>query len=116
MAFSGSCHCGKISFDAMDDPQDALSCNCSICRRKGSLLHFLSPERVQIHASAGDTLVYTFNSHVIRHHFCKTCGCAPYAEGLTPAGTPIIAINLRCADGIDLAQLKIKEFDGATLR
>ena len=41
MAFQGSCHCGAVKFSADADlPTQAMSCNCSICRRKGVLMAF----------------------------------------------------------------------------
>src|SRR3546814_15166254 len=54
-----------------------------------------------------DITVYTFNKHNIRHQFCKTCGCAPFAEGNGPDGTPMVEINLGCAEGIDPNALEI---------
>ena len=59
--------------------------------------------------------VYTFGKHVIRHQFCKTCGCAPFAEGTGPDGNAMVVINLRCAENIDLATIRITQFDGASL-
>jgi hypothetical protein len=53
--------------------------------------------------------------HIIRHHFCPTCGCATHNEGVTPDGRSIIAINSRCIRDIDPAQLTIKPFDGRSL-
>ena len=29
---------------------------------------------------------YTFNKHVIKHRFCKTCGVLPFGEGIDPQG------------------------------
>jgi hypothetical protein len=58
---------------------------------------------------------YTFGRHVIRHQFCKTCGCAPFSEGTGPDGEAMVAINLRCAENLDLSTLKIAQFDGASL-
>jgi hypothetical protein len=57
--------------------------------------------------------VYTFNKHVIRHQYCKTCGCAPFNQGEGPKG-PMVSVNLRCVEGIDLGKLTIKPFDGAS--
>ena len=37
----GSCHCGKVAFEVEGDIDSAMSCNCSICQRKGSLLWFV---------------------------------------------------------------------------
>lgn len=55
---------------------------------------------------------YTFNKHVIRHRFCPTCGMHPYGEGTDPKGNAMAAINLRCVDGIDLAAIPTKAYDG----
>ncbi|OYX07802.1 MAG: hypothetical protein B7Z08_11805 [Sphingomonadales bacterium 32-68-7] len=56
---------------------------------------------------------YTFNAHNIRHQFCSTCGCAPFAEGTGPGGVAMVEINLRCVPDCDLAALEITEIDGA---
>ena len=56
---------------------------------------------------------YQFNNHAIDHHFCTTCGVAPFAEGKGPQG-PMVEINLRCADGVDLEALQIQNYDGAS--
>jgi hypothetical protein len=115
MTFRGSCHCGRLAYSVDEDPPArAMACNCSICRRKGSLHHFTTPDKFHREGSADDIQVYTFNQHVIRHQFCKTCGCAPFAEGMGPDG-PMVEINLRCAEGIDLDSLEISRFDGASL-
>lgn len=38
MLYQGSCHCGNIKFTAEGEIGEVMSCNCSICERKGSLL------------------------------------------------------------------------------
>jgi hypothetical protein len=114
MPFRGSCHCGKIAYSVDEaPPTEAMACNCSICRRKGYLHHFTVPERFTLEGSRDDLQVYEFNHHVIRHQFCTTCGCAPFAEGTGPDGKPMVEINLRCAD-LDIEALKINPFDGAS--
>lgn len=116
MAITGSCHCGKISYTLAEDaPTGGMACNCSICRRKGYVLHFSSPDAFTLHGSRDDITVYTFNSHNIRHQFCKTCGCAPFGEGTGPDGKAVTVLNLRCAEGIDVEKLDIQHFDGASL-
>ncbi|HEX2762714.1 MAG TPA: GFA family protein [Allosphingosinicella sp.] len=116
MGFQGSCHCGRLAYTVDEEPPArAMLCNCSICRRKGALHHFTTPDRFKRKASDEDIGVYTFNAHNIRHQFCKTCGCAPFAEGTGPDGRAMVEINLRCAEGIDPGALEITEFDGASL-
>ena len=55
--YSGSCHCGGIAFDVEGKIDSVLSCNCSICSRKGSLLWFVprTSLRLKTPASAAST-------------------------------------------------------------
>lgn len=115
MAIRGSCHCGAVAYTLDEDPTEAMQCNCSICRRKGHLLAFTSPERFTLETRRDALTVYTWNQHVIRHQFCRICGCAPFGEGTMPDGTPMVAINLRCAEDLDLDSIPITAFDGASL-
>jgi hypothetical protein len=115
MPIHGSCHCGKIAYTLDEDvPAQAMACNCSICRRKAYLHHFSTPDKFTLHGARDDIQVYTFKHRAIRHQFCKTCGCAPFAEGEGPGGQPMVEINLRCADDIDLEALTIIPYDGAS--
>jgi hypothetical protein len=116
MPVTGSCHCGAISYTLDEDaPTGAMACNCSICRRKGYLLHFTSPEKFTLLSGEDASTEYRFKSEVIGHRFCATCGCSPYGGGTGPDGKEVVVINLRCADGIDLDALAIHNFDGASL-
>ena len=115
MPITGSCHCGKVTYSLAEDPPTrAIACNCSICRRKGYLHHFTAPDKFTFTGSRDDLQVYTFKRHALRHQFCKTCGCAPFAEGSGPDGKEMVEINLRCVDGLDLEGLTITPYDGAT--
>ena len=109
---SGSCHCGRISFDVEGDFSEVNECNCSHCSRKGYLLCFVPREQLHIKSGEGEYLTYKFNKHVINHHFCPTCGCAPFATGKTPTGADTAAINVRCLEGIDLGNVKRVRVDG----
>ena len=37
----GSCHCGAVAFEFGGPVREGMSCNCSWCRRRGSILHFV---------------------------------------------------------------------------
>ncbi|HKX78170.1 MAG TPA: GFA family protein [Novosphingobium sp.] len=114
MPYSGSCHCGAVSFTvAADLPNQAMSCNCSHCQRKGFLLSFVPAEQFTLHVGEEALTTYTFNKHLIRHRFCKTCGVQPFGEG-EHGGAKMRAINLRCVPEVDLAALEIQAVDGAS--
>ena len=116
MTFTSSCHCGAVSATVEEDlPTKGMTCNCSICRRKGNVHHFTSADKVSLVKPVGKVAVYTFNQHKIRHQFCTECGCAPFAEGEGPGGAAMVEINLRCVPECDLQNLEIEEFDGASV-
>jgi hypothetical protein len=112
MKHSGSCHCGRIVFEVEGTIESALSCNCSICQRKGSLLWFVPRSRLRLLTPEGNASTYTFNKHRIKHRFCPSCGMHPYGEGTDPEGNETAAVNIRCLEGIDLASIPVKHFDG----
>jgi hypothetical protein len=115
MPFTGSCHCGAIRYTVDEElPDKAMQCNCSMCRRKAPLHHFTTPDKFRLEGSREGVATYMFNKHVIQHHFCRTCGTAPFAEGQGPQG-PMVEINLRCAHGVDLDALEIERYDGASM-
>ena len=116
MRYKGSCHCGRVAFEVEGELNGAMACNCSMCSRKGSLLWFVPREQLRLLTGEEDIGTYTFNKHVIKHKFCATCGIGPYAEAMNPkTQQPTAAINIRCIDGIDLASIPVKHFDGRAL-
>lgn len=115
MKHKGSCHCGRIAFEVEGEIPEVMSCNCSICQRKGALMWFVPRSAVQLLTPAQDMATYKFNKHVISHHFCPNCGIHPYGEGVAPNGQEMAAINVRCLEGVDVETLKVKHFDGRAL-
>ena len=115
MKYNGSCHCGKVAFEAEGEIKEAVACNCSICQRKGSLLWFVPREKLRLLTPENAASAYTFNKHVIKHRFCPVCGIHPYGEGVDSKGNSIAAINIRCLEGIDLAAVPTRNYDGRAL-
>ena len=115
MLYKGSCHCGHVAFQVEGEFAGAVSCNCSICQRKGSLMWFVPRDRLQLLTPDEHASTYTFNKHAIKHRFCPKCGMHPYLEGIDPKGNAVAAINARCLEGIDLAEIPVRTFDGRAL-
>jgi hypothetical protein len=76
------------------------------------VLAAFAPGQFHLETPRDDIATYTFGKHVIRHQFCKICGCAPFAEGTGPDGEAMVAVNLRCAENLDLSTIKISQFHG----
>lgn len=115
MIHQGSCHCGRIQFDVEGEPGGLIECNCSHCSRKGYLLWFVPRDAVRLKTPASDMATYTFNKHVIEHHFCPTCGCAPLGFGKDGDGNATAAVNVRCLPDLDRSDLSVRQVDGRSL-
>jgi hypothetical protein len=112
--YAGGCQCGAVRYTvALDLDKEVIACNCSRCGRLGSLLSFAPASDFELVSGEGALNEYRFNKHVIHHLFCATCGIQSFARGKRPAeGADMVAINVRCLEGVDLDALKVKKVDG----
>ena len=115
MKYRGSCHCGKVAFEVEGEIKGAVSCNCSICERKGTLMWFVPRSQLRLLTPEANASVYTFNKHNIQHRFCPKCGMHPYADGVDPKGNVMAAVNIRCLEGIELEKIPVSHYDGRAL-
>jgi hypothetical protein len=109
----GGCHCGRVRYEVTFDlAEPAITCNCSICGRSGSMLRFV-PEGAFKLLSGADVLTdYRFNTKVINHQFCSVCGIKAFASGKGKDGADMRAINVRCLDDVDVHQIPTRQIDG----
>jgi hypothetical protein len=112
--YRGSCHCGRIAFEVDGTIEQVMDCNCSLCQRRGGLLWFVPRSALRLSTPEGDLSTYTFNKHMLQHHFCANCGIAPFSEG-EHKGAKMAAINARCLEGVELSRLKVVTYDGRKL-
>ena len=115
MLYKGSCHCGHVAFQVEGTLASAMSCNCSICQRKGSLMWFVPRANLQLLTPEENASTYMFNKHVIKHNFCPKCGMHPYGEGVDPKGNAMAAINIRCLENIEPEKIPVTHYDGRAL-
>lgn len=110
--YTGGCHCGKVRYTVRAALDTVISCNCSMCRKKGSLLAFVPAAEFDLTSGQNDLTDYQFNKHIIRHLFCSTCGVTSFARGKGPDGTDMVALNARCLDGVEPGDLTTMAFNG----
>lgn len=108
--YQGSCHCGRVTFELQARIDHVVDCNCSICRRRGALWHGALDSSLRVLSGESDLALYQFNTKTAKHYFCRHCGIHPFAR-------PRIApdhwvVNVRCIDDINLASVKVQQFDG----
>ncbi|WP_044244540.1 GFA family protein [Chondromyces apiculatus] len=109
---AGSCHCGKVRYEVATDLGQAISCNCSMCAKKGSVLTFVPADQFKLLSGQDGLTDYQFNKKTIHHLFCSTCGVTSFARGTGPDGKEMVAVNLRCLDDLDLSSLNVTPVDG----
>jgi hypothetical protein len=108
--YRGSCHCGCVRFELQATLDHVVDCNCSICRRRGALWHGVPESGLRVLAGADQLVLYQFNTLTAKHYFCCHCGIHPFVRPrLAPDWW---AVNVRCIDGLDLAALPVRHFDG----
>ncbi len=106
----GGCHCGAVRFRVTGDLDRVASCNCSICSKKGFLHLIVRPENFELLRGKDQLTTYRFGTRTAAHMFCRVCGVQPF---YVPRSDPDkIDVNVRCLNGIDLASLPVRAFDG----
>ena len=112
---TGSCHCGACQWTFEGDPGSATSCNCTLCRRYGTLwIYDYAGERVSV---SGPTASYKRANKPdppLEILFCPTCAGVLSWRGLKldDQGRRRMAVNVRLAPPDAVADLAIDRFDG----
>jgi hypothetical protein len=110
--YTGGCHCQSVRYEVEADLSRAITCNCSICSKTGTILSFVPEEQFKL-LSGEDRLVdYQFNTKNIHHLFCSVCGIRSFTRGTGLDGKRMCGINIRCLDDVDLDSLKTAKHEG----
>jgi len=107
----GGCHCGRVRFEVIAPAELELAeCNCSICSKSGYLHLTVPADRFKLVSSEDELSLYTFNTGVARHYFCKHCGIKSfYVPRSHPDG---FSVNARCLDPGTVESTRIVPVDG----
>ena len=105
--YSGSCHCGKVRFQAdIDLSAGTGRCNCSICTKQRAWGATIKPEDFRLLEGAEELAEYQFGTKSGHHRFCKTCGIRPFGDGyVEEMGGAFVGINLAALDDVDVNEL-----------
>lgn len=107
--YRGGCHCGKIQFEVEGDLERVTICSCSLCSKQGYMHWLVTRDQFKLLSSPQNLATYSFTSARARHHFCTTCGTAPFS--IPRAHPHSIDINVRCMDGVEYGTLAIHYLD-----
>ena len=103
MPMTGSCHCGAVRIEVPHAPEWLGSCNCSLCRRTGTLMAYYPDDGgVKIE---GETAAYIWGDRMISHHHCPVCGCFTDWRS-TGESYGKVGVNARLLDGFGVRKGK----------
>jgi hypothetical protein len=108
-----TCHCGAVAVSIPRAPEAITNCDCSICRRYGTLWAYYPRPEVVIDAPPGATTSYAWGVRSLRFVRCVTCGCVTHWEPTVPERGERIGINARLFEPEQLGTPRIRRLDGA---
>src|SRR5882724_2560609 len=112
LAIEGTCLCQAVQVGVQRRPRTLTSCNCSVCRRYGTLWAYYTRSSVTITAPRGGLMAYSVRRGGLRFVRCKTCGCVINWERAPRAPDQRIGLNARMLDHARIADVPISVLDG----
>jgi hypothetical protein len=110
---SATCHCGSVRVSIPRKPRSITNCNCSICRRYGTLWAYYKQADVRVEAAEGATASYVWGDRHLAFVRCTQCGCVSHWQALKPGPGARMGVNARLFDPAALGDVHIRLLDGA---
>lgn len=108
---TGTCLCGAVSF-SHTAPAQLVRCNCTACRRYGTIWAHGRLDAISITANGPLTRYIRSDSDGdLAFISCATCGVTTHWEPVGKSGT--MAVNAALAEPDMIKNLPLRHFDGA---
>jgi hypothetical protein len=111
--YKGSCHCGKVQFEVDAELDHVRVCDCSICRRRGALIHRVEEKCFRLLTPIEELSLYQWHTKTAKDYFCPSCGILPFRRPRT--APDLWGVNVRCLEGVDLSSVPIEYVYGSRL-
>jgi hypothetical protein len=111
--YRGSCHCGRIKFEVEADLDHVRVCDCSMCRRRGGLLHRVAEGDLKLLVPLDQLTLYQWNTRTAKDYFCPVCGIQPFRRPRTAPEQ--WSVNVRCLEGVDIEAIPKTYVHGSEL-
>lgn len=111
----GTCHCGLAGWTLEGDPGSITACNCTLCRRYGTLWAYdFENERIRVSGPVASYVRKESRNPALEILFCPTCACIVAWRGLRldERKRRRMAVNVRLASPEAVGNLQIDHFDG----
>jgi hypothetical protein len=100
-----SCHCGAVVLE-LDLPSgivDPRRCDCSMCRRRGTIVASVPLAGITIVQGQEALKLYQFNTKTAKHYFCSHCGI--YTHHQRRSNPSQYGYNVGCLEGVNPFEL-----------
>lgn len=109
-----TCHCGALRIEIPRRPRSVTNCNCSICRRYGTLWAYYKASEVRVSGADQAAHEYSWGDGQLRFVRCSRCGCITHWERLHPTASSRVGVNARNFEPGALGPVRIRLLDGAS--
>ena len=109
---TATCHCGAVRLELRRKPRTLTSCNCSVCRRYGTLWAYFNPRDVRVRAGRRSLASYSWNGRTLRFVRCAKCGCVMHWAS-NRRGSDRMGVNARNLEPAVIEGIRVRRLDGA---
>jgi hypothetical protein len=109
-SYSGSCHCGAVTFRIDADIVELTTCDCSLCVRKNAVMAKVHEGALTIITGQDVLSLYQWNTRRARHYFCSRCGI--YTFHRKRSEPDHYGVNAFCLEGLDPASVPVRATEG----
>ena len=108
---TATCHCGAVRLELRRKPRLLKACNCSICRRYGTLWCYFRLRDVTV-IGKRSLASYSWNGRTLRFMRCAKCGCVTHWMPVDRRRDRM-GVNARNLDPAVIAGIRVRRLDGA---
>lgn len=109
--YSGSCHCGKITFQIDADIAELTTCDCSLCVKKNALMATVHESDFELLSGKEHLSQYQWNTKIARHFFCSHCGIYPFHK--KRAMPDHYGVNVYCLEDFVVGDTPVRRAEGS---
>jgi hypothetical protein len=111
---TSTCHCGTVRIVVPRKPRQLTDCNCSICRRYGTLWAYYKASAVRVLCRSGATASYTWGDKRLKFVRCNICGVVTHWLPVSVKHDSKMGVNARNFEPAEIKSIRVRRLDGAS--